>query len=48
MNNKVQLLQEATPLRLKEVVALCNAKKPKQKVKENEETQEYVPNKRAT
>ena len=43
MNIKVYLLQET---RLREAAVLSNAQKPTHRIKENEETEEYVPNKR--
>ena len=47
MNNKILLLNKATPSKLVEVAVLSNAQKLTQTVKENEEIEEYVPNKRA-
>ena len=46
MYKSFHLLDDSTPLRLGEVAALSNAQKPTQTVEENEETKEYVPNKR--
>ena len=46
MNNKIHLLHKATPSRLGEVVVLSNVYKPTERVKENEETEEYVPKER--
>ena len=46
MNSKVHLLHQATPSRLEEVAVLSNAQKLTQRVKENEETEDYVPNER--
>ena len=40
--SKVHLLHEATPSRLEEVAVLSNAQN-QQRVKENEEMEEYVP-----
>ena len=44
--NKVDLLYKATTSRLEEKAILSSVQKPTQRVKENEETEEYVPNKR--
>lgn len=44
--DKVHLLHETTQLRLGEVAIFFNAQKPIQTVKENEDTKEYVPNRR--
>ena len=46
MKDKIYLLYEATPSRLGEVPVLPNALKPSQRVKQNEETKECVPNKK--
>lgn len=39
-------LQKNTPSRLGEMVILSNAQKPTQRVKQDEEAEEYVPNER--
>ena len=44
--DKDNLLQKTTPSRLGEIVVLSNAQKPMQRVKQDEETEEYVPNER--
>lgn len=48
MIGKVHLLYEASLSRLREVPFLFNVQKPTQSIKENEETMEYVPNKRTS
>ena len=45
MNKKVNL-HNTTPSRLGEVVVLFNARKPTQTVKDEEETENYIPNER--
>ena len=42
------LLNKTKPLRLGEVAVLSNALKPTQRVKESEETEEYVSNERTS
>ena len=44
--SKVHLQHEITLLRLGEVIVLSKAKKSMKGVKENEKSEEYVPNKR--
>ena len=46
MNSKFHLLQKASPSRLGEVAVSSNTKKQTQRVKQNEETEKYVPNKK--
>ena len=45
MNNKIYLLQDAAS-RLKDMAVSSNAETPIQRVKQNKETEKYVPNKR--
>ena len=45
MKCKIHLPHETTS-RLGEVAVLSNAKKPTQRVKQNEETKDYIPNER--
>lgn len=45
LNNKLHLLHEATLSRLGVVAILPNSYKPTKRVKQIEETEEYVPNK---
>lgn len=45
MNEKVHLLQEATPSRLGEVAVSANLRN-QHRVKQKEETKDYVPNER--
>ena len=45
LNDKFHLLYMATPSIVREGVVLSNAQKPTQRVKENEEIEEYVTNK---
>ena len=46
MNNKVHLLHVVTPSRLGEVPVLLNSQKQTQRVKQNEGTEECIPNER--
>ena len=46
MKRKIHLPHETTSSRLGEVAVLSNAKKPTQRVKQNEETKDYIPNER--
>ena len=46
MIDELHLLHKASLSRLKEVTVLTNGQKITQKVKENEETEEYISNKR--
>ena len=46
LNTKIHLLHESTPSRLEEMAVSTNRQKPIQRVKQNEETKEYVPSKR--
>lgn len=46
LKNNVCLLHEATSSRLGEVVVLSIVQKPTQRIKQNEEREEYIPNER--
>lgn len=48
LNDKVHFLHQAILSRLGEVAVLLNTSKQTQRVKRNEETKEYVPNKRTS
>ena len=41
LTNNVHFLQETNMSRMGEIAALCNAQKPTQRIKENEEIGEY-------
>lgn len=46
MNDKINVLHKVTPSRLTDVAILANAQKPTQRIKEKEETEKYVSNKK--
>lgn len=46
MSDKIHLLHKANPSRLGKVTVLANAEKPTQRVKQNEDAEEYVPKER--
>ena len=48
LNNKVYLLYKANPLKVGAIAILYDKQKQTQRVKQSEETEEYVQNKRIT
>lgn len=46
LDDEIHLLQETTASRLGEAALLSDAQKPTQRAEDNEEMEEYVPNKR--